>query len=102
MNIHVSNLSSNIENTDLCNLFSSYGEVKSAEVAMDVFTGESRGFGHVEMEDADAAQKAIDELNNSELKSMTISVKEAEPKKEMKGSYKVGNGAVNIYRFRKN
>ena len=102
MNIYVSNLSNLTENEDLNKLFSNYGDVKSAAVSMDVFTGKSRGFAYVEMEDNDAAQKAISELNNSELKSQTISVIEAEEKKEMKGSYKVGNGAVNIYRFRKN
>ncbi len=86
---------------DLKDLFARYGEVKSAEIMYDLFTGESRGFGYVEMEDEAAAQKAIDELNNSKLKSLTISVQQTKPKEQHKGSYKVGNGAVKVYKFRK-
>jgi RNA recognition motif-containing protein len=102
MNIYISNLSSGIKDNDLANLFSPYGEVKSAAVVNDLFTGESRGFGYVEIEDEMSAQKAIDELNNSEVESLVISVTQAKPKEEHKGSYKVGNGAVNVYKFRKN
>lgn len=102
MNIYISNLDSNLKDTDLKNLFSTHGEVQSAEVAMDVFTNQSRGFGYVEMADDEAAQKAIAALNNSELSSNIISVKEATPKENHKGSYRVGNGVVKEYRFRKN
>lgn len=102
MNIYISNLDSNLKDTDLKNLFSTHGEVRSAEVAMDVFTNQSRGFGYVEMADDEAAQKAIAALNNSELSSNIISVKEAMPKENHKGSYRVGNGVVKEYRFRKN
>jgi RNA recognition motif-containing protein len=102
MNIHVSNLSKGIKDNDLANLFSAYGEVKTATVVNDSFTGQSRGFGYVEIEDEAAAQKAIEGLNNSEVESLVISVQEAKPKEEQKGSYKVGNGAINVYRFRKN
>src|SRR4029079_5424788 len=101
MNIYVENLDSVIDNDKLREIFSFYGEVKSAEVVKDVFTGASRGFGYVEMED-EAARNAITELNQTVLNTLTITVKEAPPKKEHKGSYKVGNGAVNIYRFKKN
>jgi len=51
MNIYVENLDSVIDNDKLREIFSSYGEVKSAEVVKDVFTNVSRGFGYVEMED---------------------------------------------------
>ena len=101
MNIYVANLENAIDNTKLREIFSVYGEVTSAEVVMDGFTGASRGFGYVEMED-EAAQNAIRGLNNTELNTLTITVKEAPPKQEKKGSYKVGSGAVNVYRFRKN
>ena len=101
MNIYVANLENAITNEKLTEIFSSFGEVKSAEVVKDVFNGASRGFGYVEMED-EAAQNAIKELNQTELNTLIITVQEAPAKKEPKGSYKVGNGAVNIYRFRKN
>jgi RNA recognition motif-containing protein len=102
MNIYISNLSSIIRSEELKQLFSTYGAVKSAEIVDDVFTGKSRGFGYVEMEDNAAAQTAIEGLNKTEFHSLTISVKEAELKNVQKGSYKVGNGAVEMYRFRKN
>jgi RNA recognition motif-containing protein len=102
MNIYISNLSSAVKNEDLQKMFSAYGEVKSAEVAIDVFTGESRGFGNVEMEDEAAAHKAIESLNKTQVETLTISVEEAKPKVVHQGSYKVGNGPVEVYRFRKN
>ena len=101
MNIYVENLDSIIDNEKLREIFSSYGEVKSAEVVKDVFTDVSRGFGYVEMDEA-SAQNAIQALNQTTLNSLKITVKEAVPAPEHKGSYKVGNGAVNAYRFRKN
>jgi RNA recognition motif-containing protein len=54
------------------------------------------------MPDEAEAQKAIASLNNSELKNRIISVKLAKPKQDLKGSYRVGNGIVKEYRFRKN
>ena len=101
MNIYIGNLDTAIDNEELKQLFSSYGEVKSAEVVKDVFTGASRGFGYVEMEN-EAAQNAIKELNQTVLHTLTITVEEGPVKKEKKGSYKVGNGAVNVYRFKRN
>lgn len=102
MNIYISNLDSQLNDGDLKSLFSTYGEVESAEIAKDVFTDQSRGFGYVEMPSEEQAQKAIAGLNNSEIKGLTVTVHEAEPKIVHKGSYKVGNGAVNVYRFKKN
>lgn len=102
MNIHISNLSNTISDNQLRDLFAGFGEVRSAEVAMDVFTGKPRGYGYVEMENDTEAQTAIEKLNHSELDKLTITVQQAKPKEVHKGSYKVGNGAVNVYRFRKN
>jgi len=101
MNIYIANLEQTIDNERLKELFSAYGEVKSVEVVKDVFTDVSRGFGYVEMEDEDA-KKAIAALNQTKLENLIITVKEAPEKKEQRGSYKVGNGAVNVYRFKKN
>ena len=101
MKIYVENLDATIGNEQLREIFSSFGDVKNAEVVKDLFTDVSRGFGYVEMED-DAAGKAISELNDTVMNDLKLTVKEAVPVTERKGSYKVGNGAVNAYRFRKN
>jgi len=101
MNIYIANLDNGIDSERLTELFSSYGEVQSAEIVMDVFTGMSRGFGYVEM-DEEPGQKAISELNQTVLHTLTITVEEAPARKVQQGSYKVGGGGVNPYRFKKN
>ena len=101
MNIYIANLDNSIDDERLKELFSSYGEVRSAEIVKDLFTGMSRGFGYVEMED-EVAQNAIKELNQTVLHTLSITVQEAPPKKQQqRGSYKVGNGAIQAPRFRK-
>lgn len=102
MNIRITNLDTQLRDNDLRNLFSAYGDVESAEVAMDAFTDLSRGFGFVEMPQEDQARAAIEGLQGKELSGRVITVQEAEPREVRKGSYKVGNGAVNAYRFKKN
>ena len=82
MNIYVSNLSFNVEDEDLREFFTEYGEVTSAKVITDKFTGKSRGFGFVEMPDTEAAQKAIAELDNATVENRTIRVMEAKPKED--------------------
>ena len=101
MNIYVENLDGTIDSEKLKDIFSAYGEVKSADVVKDVFTDISRGFGYVEMED-EAAQNAINGLNQTVFNNLKITVKEAPPKIERKGSYKAGPGVTNTYRFKKN
>lgn len=101
MNIQISNLQTDLKDTDLKKIFTSYGEVTQAEVAMDGFTGWSRGFGHVEIPNEEEALKAIDGLNQSELSGLIISVKQTKPKEVHKGSYKGGNGSINVHRFKK-
>jgi RNA recognition motif-containing protein len=82
MNIYISNLSFRVEDSDLRQLFEEYGEVSSAKVIMDRNSGRSRGFGFVEMPDTEAAQKAINELNNAEYDGKVINVNEARPREE--------------------
>jgi len=101
MKIYIENLHDTIDNENLSETFSPYGEVQSAQVVKDIFTGASGGFGYVEMDDA-AAQNAIKTLNQTALNDLKITVKEAPAVNEQKGSYKVGTGTVNVYRFRKN
>ena len=102
MNIYISNLDTALTDTDLANLFTPYGEVESATIAIDGFTAKSRGFGYVNMPDSKEAQTAITALHCSELKGVIVSVKEVETKEVRRGSYKVGNPAVKGYAFRKN
>jgi len=102
MNIYVSNLDTRWNDSDLKNLFAPHGEITSAEISIDSFTDKSRGFGYVEMPNEDEAQKAIKALHEMEVSGQKITVQQAEPKDVRKGSYKVGNGAINMYRFRKN
>lgn len=101
MNIQISNLNVSINNEELKKLFSNYGEVKSAHVVKDVFTETSRGFGFVEMEDNTAAKNAIDGLHNTMVENLTLLVEEAKPTTTHKGSYKIGNGPIEVYRFNK-
>jgi len=82
MNIYISNLSFKVEDGDLRQLFEEYGEVSSAKVITDRYTGRSRGFGFVEMPDNEAAQKAIDELNQAEYDGKVITVNEARPRED--------------------
>ena len=84
MNIYISNLSFTILDKDLKGFFSEYGEVSSAKVITDKFTGKSRGFGFVEMADDEAAQKAIAELDQASVENRTIRVMEAKPKEDRK------------------
>jgi RNA recognition motif-containing protein len=82
MNIYVSNLSFNVQDEDLREFFTPYGEVTSAKVISDRETGRSRGFAFVEMSDDAAAQKAITELNEATVDGRTIKVMEAKPKED--------------------
>ncbi len=85
MNIFVAKLSFDTQSEDLRKVFEQYGNVSSANVIMDKFTGKSKGFGFVEMDEDNEAQEAINELNDSELDGRTIVVKKAEPRRERSG-----------------
>jgi len=82
MNIFVGSLPFRMEEAELKELFEAYGEVASARIITDKFSGRSRGFGFVEMPDDAAAQKAIEELNNAEVDGRTIVVNQSEERKE--------------------
>lgn len=82
MNIYVGNLSWNLKDQDLSNLFASHGEVVSAKIVLDKFTNRSKGFGFVEMPNDDQAQAAIAALNGSEVDGRNIVVNESRPKPE--------------------
>ena len=75
-------------NEDLAALFQQYGSVSSAKILTDKFTGRSKGFGFVEMDNADEANAAIGALNDSEIQGRKIVVNEAQPKPEGGGGFK--------------
>src|ERR1044072_9229392 len=93
MNIYVSNLSFNVTDDDLEGFFAEYGEVSSARVITDKFTGKSPGFRFVEMADDEAARKAIAELDGGRVEGREIKVAEARPREERGGSGGNGGGA---------
>lgn len=80
MNIYVSNLSFNVQDEDLREFFTPYGEVTSAKIINDRETGRSRGFGFVEMSDDEAANKAINDLNGGIVEGRTVRVSVANAK----------------------
>jgi RNA recognition motif-containing protein len=80
MNIYVGNISKEVKDEDLQQLFATYGQVESAKIIRDHFTGESKGFGFIEMPDKAEATKALNELNNHEMNGRKIVVNEARPK----------------------
>ncbi len=86
MNIYVGNLSWNLKDQDLSNLFATHGEVTSAKIVTDKFTNRSKGFGFVEMANDDQAQAAIAALNGTEVDGRNIVVNESRPKPEGGGS----------------
>ena len=92
MNIYVGNLSWNLKDQDLANLFTPYGEVASAKIVMDKFTQRSKGFGFVEMANDEQAQAAIAQLNGSEVDGRNLVVNESRPKEEGSGGYKKPGG----------
>ncbi len=85
MNIYVGNLSRDVTEDDLRQAFEAFGQVNSATVIKDRFSGESRGFGFVEIPSKNEAQTAITEMNGKDLKGRTINVNEARPKTDRGG-----------------
>ena len=82
MNIYVANLGYAVLDTDLLNLFTSYGTVRSAKVITDKFSGHSKGFGFVEMADDNAGHNAIRQLNGSMIDGRPLKVSEAKPREQ--------------------
>lgn len=80
MNLYVGNLSYDATDADLERAFSRHGTVRDARVMSDRATGEARGFGFVEMDDAAEAQNAIAALNGTDVKGRLITVNEARPR----------------------
>ncbi len=95
MNIYVGNLSWNMTDEDLKNIFTPFGTVTSAKILTDKMSGRSKGFGFVEMENTDEANAAISNLNDTEVQGRKIVVNESQPRTENKsggGGYKKSFG----------
>ena len=82
MNIYVGNLSHDVTGDDLKQAFEAFGQVASANVIKDKYSGEPRGFGFVEMPTKTEAQSAIAGMNGKELKGLALNVNEARPRTE--------------------
>jgi RNA recognition motif-containing protein len=90
--LYVGNLSWNVTNQGLEELFSQFGKVQDAQVVQDRESGRSKGFGFVEMGDDNAAQEAIRGLHEKEHDGRNLTVNEARPREERSGGYGGGRG----------
>ncbi|MDV6344928.1 MULTISPECIES: RNA-binding protein [unclassified Nitrosomonas] len=82
MNIYVGNLSYNVTDTKLQTLFGEFGKVMSINLIKDKYTGQSKGFGFVEMEKQSAAEEAVKQLNGRAVDGRNITVNIARPRGE--------------------
>jgi len=87
MNIYVGNLDFKVNENDLKGIFEEYGTVESVKIISDKFSGRSKGFGFVTMDNSAEAKKAINDLNGATLISREIIVNEAKPKKNTYNKY---------------
>ena len=91
MDIYVGNLPYEVSDEELEAVFAEYGQVVSARVITDRFSGRPRGFGFVEMGNDSEAQAAIDALNGRDLKGRPLTVNQARPR-EAAGGRRTGGG----------
>jgi RNA recognition motif-containing protein len=82
MKIYVGNLAYSVTDEQLQTAFEAFGEVSSATVISDKFSGQSKGFGFVEMPDSAAAQKATQSLNGTPISGRNVKVNEAKPRED--------------------
>ena len=92
MNIYVGNLSRQTDDQSLRQAFQAHGDVSSVNIITDKFSGESRGFGFVEMPDQEQAKAAIDAMNGTDLDGRTLNVNEARPRTDNRGGGGGGGG----------
>jgi cold-inducible RNA-binding protein len=89
--LYVGNLTYGVTDSDLQNLFSPHGTVRSAKVIMDRDTNRSKGFGFVEMNNSEEGQAAIKALNGLESNGRALTVNEARPREDRGGSQSARN-----------
>jgi len=95
MNIYVGNLPREATEDDLRKAFEAFGEVTSAKIITDKFTGDPRGFGFVEMSNNTEAQSAISGLDGKDLKGRSLRVNEARPRTDDRRRGGGGGGGFN-------
>lgn len=89
--LYVGSLPFSVTEEELHNLFSEFGAIESVRIITDKFTGQSKGFGFVEMATVEEAKKAIDGMNGKQLNGRTLIVNEARPEQRRERSFS-GNG----------
>ncbi len=82
MNLYVGNLSYDMTDEDLQQVFEEYGTVSKVNIIMDRDSGRSKGFGFVEMENSEDGEKAVQELDGQEVKGRSLKVNQARPREE--------------------
>ncbi|MEI8033532.1 MAG: RNA-binding protein [Chlorobiaceae bacterium] len=82
MNIYIGNLPYTVSEDDLREAFSQFGQVDTANIITDKFSGRSKGFGFVDMPNDSEGREAIESMNDKDLKGRTIKVNEARPREE--------------------
>jgi len=92
MNIYIGNLSFDTSDDELRELFAGFGEVDSVNIIMDKYSGRSRGFGFVEMQEKADGDRAIQELDGNEFMGRAIRVNEARPREDRGGRGGGGGG----------
>jgi RNA recognition motif-containing protein len=90
LKLYVGNLPFGISEDDLRKLFTEAGEVQSVKIVTDSYSGQSRGFGFVEMSSKEAAEKAISVVNGKSVMNRTLTVNEARPQKKRGGDFRGG------------
>lgn len=96
MNIYIGNLSSETTEDQLREAFAAFGEVSSASIIKDKYSGEPRGFAFVEMASKEEATAAIEGLNEKDLNGNALNVNEAKPRPQS-GNRSGGNGSRKMY-----
>ena len=91
MNIFVGSLPFRLAEAELRELFEAYGEVSSARIITDKFSGKSRGFGFVELPEREQGEAAIAQLHEQEFQGRNITVNEAKPRTESRGGFNGGH-----------
>ena len=91
MRIYVGNLSSEVTEVELQQMFAAYGEVTSASIPTDKYSGRSRGFGFIDMTSKSEGEAAIAGLNGKDLGGRSIIVNEARPRSDNRGSGSYGD-----------
>jgi RNA recognition motif-containing protein len=92
MNIYVGNIPRGVTENELRELFQAFGEISGASVIKDKFSGESRGFGFVEMPNKEEGQKALSALNGKDFKGRPLTVNEARPRTDKPRTGDFGGG----------